>query len=88
LQSEDLLEEIVSTENLSLVAKIRRWRYLKTFGSMEQLRSLVLFKFKKSEQVFLTGVDHNRIQVYWIPCPQQSNTSLNLTTAIFCGQNA
>lgn len=84
----DLVEDPMQQNKKSCLEKIRQWRVSKIFGSMEQLRSLVLFKFRKSEEVYLTGPDHNRIQVFWIPCPRYLADPASCATAIFCGQNA
>ena len=59
IKSEKLIETVTRHEDFTLIQKIRRWRQQKMFGSMAQLRSILLFKFKKSEEIFLRGNDHN-----------------------------
>lgn len=55
------------------------------FGSFEQLKSILIAKNKKSEELFLKGADHNRIQAFWIPCSKYQFDPTQTATVIFCG---
>jgi hypothetical protein len=69
--------------------KVRHYLFGKMFGSIEYAKSKLLMTFQGSEEIFLKGEDHNRIQAFWIPCPQHLQGSEKvLSTAILCGQNA
>ena len=73
----------------TLGQKVRHYLFGKMFGSIEYAKSKLLTTYQGSEEIFLKGEDHNRIQAFWIPCPQNLQVSEKMcSTVILCGQNA
>ena len=66
--------------------RIHRYVHLKMFGTLAQIKSMLLLKYRGAEEHFVTGRDHNQIQVFWIPAPRQVDEPKSFV--ILCNQNA
>lgn len=60
----DFVNQIFEERNLK--GQFERWRSLKIFGSLEQLRCEMSLRYPSTESFFLNTSDHKKIHCYWI----------------------